>query len=66
MRAISIAPIMVEKIAKKARSLSAGRRPGIKGSIRSYSYQLRDRAFIASSARANSDASAATGHPRSA
>ena len=35
MRAISIAPIIVEKIEKKARSLSAVRRPGIKGSIRS-------------------------------
>jgi hypothetical protein len=35
MRAISIAPAIVEKIAKKARSLSAARRPGIKGSIRS-------------------------------
>ena len=35
MRAISIAPIIVEKIEKNARSLSAVRTPGIKGSIRS-------------------------------
>ena len=34
MRAISTAPIIIEKIAKKARSLSAVRRPGIKGSMR--------------------------------
>jgi hypothetical protein len=33
MRAISVAPIIVEKIAKKARSLSTVRRPGMKGSI---------------------------------
>ena len=31
MRAISIAPIIVEKIAKKARSLSEVRRPGMNG-----------------------------------
>ena len=35
MRAIATAPIMVEKIEKKARSLSAVRLPGIKGIIRS-------------------------------
>ena len=35
MRAISTAPIIVEKIEKKARSLSAVRCPGIKGTIRS-------------------------------
>lgn len=34
MRAISTAPVIVEKIAKKARSLSATRRPGMKGTIR--------------------------------
>ena len=34
IRAISIAPIIVEKIEKNARSLSAVRRPGINGSIR--------------------------------
>ena len=33
MRAISTAPIIVEKIAKKARSLSRVRRPGMNGSI---------------------------------
>ena len=33
MRAISVAPIMVEKIAKKACSLSTVRRPGMNGSI---------------------------------
>ena len=33
MRAISTAPIIVEKIAKKARSLSTIRRPGMNGSI---------------------------------
>ena len=34
MRAISIAPIIVEKIAKNARSLSTIRRPGMNGTIR--------------------------------
>ena len=34
-RANSIAPIIVEKIEKNARSLSAVRRPGMKGIIRS-------------------------------
>ena len=34
IRAISIAPIIVEKIEKNARSLSTVRRPGIKGTIR--------------------------------
>jgi hypothetical protein len=33
MRAISTAPIIVEKIAKKARSLSTVRRPGMNGII---------------------------------
>ena len=33
-RAISIAPIIVEKIAKNARSLSTIRRPGMNGTIR--------------------------------
>jgi hypothetical protein len=33
MRAISTAPIIVEKITKKARSLSAARRPGMNRSI---------------------------------
>ncbi len=37
---MSIAPIIVEKIEKKARSLSAARRPGIKGSIRSLVHEL--------------------------
>ncbi len=32
-RAISMAPIIVEKIAKKARSFSAVRRPGMNGNI---------------------------------
>jgi hypothetical protein len=34
MRAISTAPVIVEKIVKKARSLSAIRRPGMNGTIR--------------------------------
>jgi hypothetical protein len=34
IRAISTAPIIVEKIAKKAHSLSAGRSPGMNGNIR--------------------------------
>src|SRR5438445_6153479 len=34
IRAISTAPIIVEKIAKKARSLSVVRRPGMNGTIR--------------------------------
>ena len=34
IRAISIAPIIVEKMAKKARSLSALRRPGMNGTMR--------------------------------
>lgn len=34
MAAISMAPIIVEKIAKKARSLSAVRLPGTNGTIR--------------------------------
>jgi hypothetical protein len=33
-RVISIAPIIVEKVAKKALSLSAGRRPGMYGCTR--------------------------------
>jgi hypothetical protein len=67
MRAIEIAPIMVEKITTKLRSLSATRRPGIKGSIRSLYFVSSPRiwTFIVSSALANSGARAANGHPHS-
>jgi hypothetical protein len=39
-RAISVAPTIVEKITKKARSFSAVRRPGINGTMRSSPYHF--------------------------
>ena len=42
MRAISIAPIIIEKIAKKARSLSTVRRPGINTILSELRIALRE------------------------
>ena len=69
IRAISIAPIMVEKMAKKARSLSAVRWPGInwKHSTLVFLQFLKDLSASSPYRRvANSGARAVNGHPYSA
>src|SRR5262249_14880026 len=65
MRAISSAPIIVEKIAKNARSLSTVLRPGMKRTrCALYStIEAPNRFFRSLSARASSGASAAKGQP---
>jgi hypothetical protein len=61
------APVIVEKIAKKARSLSAPCRPGMNGSIWSLYFTISATigARIAGSARPRSGATAGSGQPRS-
>jgi hypothetical protein len=58
MRAISIAPIIVEKIEKKACSLSTDRRPGMKRST-SFVFQVGNAWPIVGCARSSHDATTA-------